>query len=268
MATMSQQRTAGAVAIFLLVQVLVNVLFPLVVAARRPFQWEPYAYMWMGVIFSQVSLVAFWNALGTGRLFLRTIGAILAVSILWAFTFLLVMQTYMGKTTDSIWMGVTMLIQWVVVQLPLWWLRLSSGWRVRLPTETIGSSERGNVQFGIKHLLFWTTIVGVFLGLGRFLLSGEGFHSHDAIAYGLLLVFDCLFAWPTLLAGIATRRPVVGTAISLLFTIVITAAETYIFSKLLGGDDGVFWGLNSAQFIWMAGSTLVLRYIGFQLVRQ
>ena len=170
-----------------------------------------------------------------------------------------------GATTP----GLAMVVQWSVIQLPLWCARILFSWRLGREGQPNSTRAPAEVQFGIKHLLGWTTCVAVAIGTGKLIVSREILQESNAIGFGLFLTFNSLYAWPTLLSGLAQHRAVLGGFAAFGFMLVITFAEPMVFSAVhgKGGDGGFFWLLNGVQFAWIAGSVWFLRRLGLRLVR-
>jgi hypothetical protein len=236
-----------------------------VLTGPRVFWFEAFL---LSVPFSQVSILAAWNALGDSQRFLRPIGSILSVLLLWLICFGMpyISGHFPGEFVVP---GIAMFAQWILIQMPLWFVRLKFGWRLgTIDQHTPSDAPSKNVQFGIKHLLIWTTVVGVFLGVARIVLRIPEMHTNDALGFSIFLLCNCLFVWPTVMAGVMNRWLTSALMAAAGITVVISLAEPYVFATLLGTDQTrIFWIVNSIQFVWIAASLLVLRRFGFRLVR-
>ncbi len=222
----------------------------------------------VGIPFSQVTLLATWNALGNGRLGLRPIGSIVCLIVVWWVGFGLpyVASQFPINIAAA---GIAMFVQWILVQVPLWIVRLTFGWQMGVIDQQNEASGPSDLQFGIKHLIIWTTFVAIVLGLAKLLVGKVSVDSQEAVGFGLLLICNSLLAWPTLLGSLAYRWMPAALLAAFAFAIAITIAEPFVFKAILGEANpmSIFWGVNGAQFFWIAGSMLILRRFGFRLVR-
>lgn len=247
----------------LLLVIMLLVLYPWQDARRTDYLLN----VILAISFSQVILLAIWNALGEGKLVIRPIGSFICVIAVLGMTYgaiYLIHRSYIIGSTIAL----AMFVQWVMCQAPLWIARLSFGWRIGVIDHQNLAGGPWDVQFGIKHLIAWMTFVAVVLAIGKGLLRIESLRSRDAVGFGVFLVFNCLFTWPTVLGSLAERWTRVAMSVSFLLMIGVTMAEPFVFQKLAGGSrENVFWWLNGTEFVWIAGSMLIIRWFGFRLVR-
>ena len=267
---MSEHHKSGLLVIFWLAQILGTILVSFAANSLAIADWTDAACfgIWYGITFAQVSLLATWTACGDGSFVVRSLVSVFAGALLWLFAFNLFGST---SIPGGFLPGIAMLTQWFVIQLPLWVVRLIWGWRlIRLRSdESENTGNEGKVQFGVKHLLGWTTLVAIILGLGKFFSSNPTFSRIEVFEFGLFLLCNSLITWPSLLVVFATRKAWVSILVALAFTVIVTVAEPFLFTLISAsnsGSDYIFWWLNGVQLVWITGSTTALRLAGFRLV--
>jgi hypothetical protein len=118
-------------------------------------------------------------------------------------------------------------------------------------------------------LIIWTTLVAIVLGVARWAVEFLSSDRHDVTGFALFMICNSMFAWPTLLSALVHRWMPTAIVAAMVFTIIVTWSEPFIFDALLGGDttDGIFVWLNAIQFVWILGSMLILRAMGYRLIR-
>lgn len=267
---MSEHHRTGPLVIFWLAQILADVLVAIAAISAGP-TYLPldlfWFAIWYGISFAQVSMLGTWTASGGGSLLFRTFWTVFAGIAIWFFAFNAAPSSMMPS---AILPGIAMLIQWLLIQFPLWMLRLKFGWRLDRPGKHEDASGRTKVQFGIKHLLGWMTFVAVILGVGKFLSLYANFSRAEAVEFGLFLLCNSLLALPALLTMFATRPMWWWILAVLAFAVIVTAAEPYLFTIMGSATDGtryyLFWWLNGVQWLWIIASTTTLRLAGFRLI--
>ncbi|HSG18992.1 MAG TPA: hypothetical protein VLE70_22050, partial [Anaerolineae bacterium] len=121
----------------------------------------------IGFLFVQILLAAVWTALAPLGLIKRVITGTVFVLFLCLCIYICAERDGGGSST-SIPIVAAMFGQWLLYQVPLWYMRLH-GWKLDYPGTARSESRRAEVQFGIKHLLMWTTIVAGFMGITRWI---------------------------------------------------------------------------------------------------
>lgn len=225
--------------------------------------------LFLGIPFSQVTVLAAWNALGDSQRFLRPIGSIVWLVLIWLICFGIPDVTFQNPPGMVV-PGMAMFAQWILVQIPLWFVRLKFGWRLGTIDEHAGAGASRSVQFGIRHLLIWMTIVGVILGIARLVLRTATFHGNEASGFSIFLICNSLFAWSSALSSVLNYRLLWALGAAAGLTVIISLVEPYVFTTLIGTlprQRSLFWNVNCVQFVWISGSMLILRQFGFRLVR-
>lgn len=248
-------------------------VFNLLLALALQIRADALAGIVLGLIFAQITLLAAWITLGALSLFSRVaaglIGAGYVVLTLWGFLF--------RNTSFNEALAITAAVaaQWIVVQIPLWFLRLIARWRIQAPQTSGTEGGMEETQFGIRQLLIWTLLVAILLGLGRLVLTGIDFspaaavwNAHFLWIVGLLSAFNSLLAWPLVAAPLAVRRWKRKVVLLPVFVVVITLAEVFSFVRAMGSvDHEIFWWLNGSQSFVVVAVLLAVRRCGYRLVR-
>lgn len=255
---------------FFFAQLLAGLAVSLIAVAAgeksHPFNERMFFFV-LSAQFSQVTLLAAWNALGDSRQAVRPIVSFVLVFMVWLIGFALPMG--FGATPMNPFIpGVAMFVQWVVVQVPLWIVRLTFRWQMGPICDDADQAKLRIVQFGIRHLIIWTTLVAIVLGVSRWMVGFLGPEKRDQTGFALFLACNSMFAWPTLLSALVHRWMPTAIVAALVFTIIVTWSEPFIFNALIGGSrEGIFNWLNAIQFGWILGSMLILRAMGYRLIR-
>jgi hypothetical protein len=228
-----------------------------------------------GTLFGQTTLAAAWTALGPLPLVWR-----LPLSLAWlavlVSAFAVNVTTHGGPPDAAVFaliMAGCLLGQWLLVQIPLWFLAIGSGWRLRDCEAEPGLAVARLRQFGIRQLMILTAIVGVLFGIGR--TAVLRFVEADVnippvvpfIFLGLAAVVTTL---PLVIAALLPRGALIATAIIAVLVAIATAAEAPLFLLVdRHGDPAVlptmFACINAATGVWICGVIFGLRACGYGL---
>jgi len=243
------------------------------------FVWMPYdavGGVFVGTAFAQASLLAVWLALGRGPFSQR---CLLVSLLLAASATLLILPVSIlnhGELVIVLLYGGILLGQWLVVQIPLWLIRLVFGWRISTLNSGVEDSGRREFQFGIKQLLGWTAAVAILLGAGRWLIGDEVRETDTDATWsiaGFIFVLagtNAMVAWPVIWAALARRWVLVWTIVAVVIVVVLTLKEPDLFRRVGhgGASSGFFWWSNGVHIVWVYGSLLVIRFCGYRVERR
>jgi hypothetical protein len=255
----------------------------LVIALARPsvssnsIESELIVGLVLGSMFGQVSLSAAWCALGPFPLIRR-----LPLSFLWLAAIVVSFGSNVAQQANShgfqvlVVYGGGMLLQWLLVQFPIWIVVARYGLRVGLPDEaSLVRDSRGN-QFGIREIMVLTALVAVVLGLGRLMLGGlqgkDDFSKwRDIVIFAFLAAANAVISLPLLGSILLPRRAITATCGALVFAAFATALEMSLLQLLNPGkgqpdEHVVFAAINVFQAIWVLTVLSILRIGGFNLV--
>jgi hypothetical protein len=226
----------------------------------------------MGTMFGQVSLSAAWCALGPFRLVHRLplAGAWLAMIVI-AFG----CNQAFGAAAELIVLlvfGGGMLLQWLLVQGPLWLLAAIYGLHVVHRDDAALKTDRRHQQFGIRQLMILTALVAVVLGIGRWTLGGMSTDEfRDDWQDGVLIlsflgICNSLIAFPLVAAALLPRWTVPAVVAALALVAVATALEVPLLEMISkGGESWILWLMNGVQAAWILGVLLLLRLGRYRL---
>ena len=162
----------------LLLQSALAVLFCLLTATFVKIENEVIAGLLIGFVYVQILLSSVWIALAPLSLSVRVISSTAATLFFSLCMYRLVWRDGGGHDI-AIAIVAPMLIQWLLFQAPLWSVRFK-GWKLIIPGQEIRDDRKEEFQFGIKHLLIWTTVVAIFVAIANAILSGIDF-GQDAV---------------------------------------------------------------------------------------
>lgn len=223
----------------------------------------------IGTIFAHGTLAAAWSAFGPGPLAVRV-----PLSLLWVASLPVAVAINIGiqggPNDAPLMLGVCVLAQWLIMQIPLWAMALLMGIRIHyrgdLPTATAATE----MQFGIRQLLVLTAIVAAILGAGRLFVAWFGAQltaGGESLAFLFLAAAAILMTLPLLLALLLPRLAAPATLAVLLLTALATAGERPLFAKI-GGNGPDFWHfvwINAFQTFWVVIVIAALRLSGYGL---
>ena len=164
-------------------------------------------------------------------------------------------------------------LQWIAVQIPLWVFRLRSGWCLRRTSSGEDGFVRQDLQFGIRQLMAWTTVVAVFLSLAKTPIPGGSLgwsRNAEIIAVTLILVvFNSLAAWPMIWAAFVRSRTFMWCGVAVACSGILCIGELWAFRTVVGpgADLELFATLHAIQLVAVGSSLLMVRLCGVRLVR-
>ena len=177
--------------------------------------------------------------------------------------------------------GSCLLLQWILVQLPLWLIGTRYRLIVCFPTQTNVVNEQRGHQFGIREVMALTALVAIVLGVGRLALGGiQGSGASGSFGKGKeILIFlslalaNAIVSLPFLLSLLLPRIALVATCAGLLLAAFATAIELSLLSLVWFGpssgweDSLTFVAINAFQCAWVFAVIGLLRLGGFQVRR-
>jgi hypothetical protein len=223
----------------------------------------------LGSVFGHTTLAAAWAALGPGRIAWR-----IRLSLVW----FVMLQVAIGINLEihndpaaTVVINACLLSQWLIVQLPLWVLASGYGLRLQHVDDWQEKHDRPTRQFGLRHLMFVTAIVGGIFGAGRILLGWLG-HSSGLHRLAQIFIFlaaaAVILTLPLLLAGLLSRRAVPAVLLILLLIGIATAWEVTLLQMLPGVAEpgwrtGHFVSINAFTAATILAGVLLLRLNGY-----
>jgi len=230
--------------------------------------------LFFGSMFGQTTLAACWAALGPGPLTFRLAGSIVWVSL---FTFALMSNIGVHggpPAAAAVMIGLCLLGQWTLLQFPLWGLVLSYGLNLRHMDDQDQDLGRHERQFSIGQLIIVTAIVGVFLGIGRAivtLLDGRlNFTDPEAPIFVFLGVAAVVLTLPLALAALLESKALIGVGLVLLLTALMTFIEMPMLQTLHPGpgpNGGHFLAINMFSASTILVASAIVRTCGYRLSR-
>ena len=229
-----------------------------------------------GTFFGHTTLASAWAALGPGPLRWRFPLSLVWVAML-PTAFAAKFAIHGGRIDAElvIVIGGCLFGQWLMVQLPLWGLAMAYGLRLRHVDDVDTMQDCCERQFGIRHLMVITAIVGVIFGVGRILAGSQGMSfllDSDALIFVFLAVAAIMLTVPLLLAGLLPRRAIPAVLLVLILVGVATAWELTLYRVVpgipRGGPDVLhFVGINAFTAATILAGVAVLRLNGYGLLR-
>ncbi|MCC9605489.1 hypothetical protein LOC68_22695 [Blastopirellula sp. JC732] len=233
--------------------------------------WAPLFVI--GLVTVQINLIAFWTAVGPGRMVVRIPWMVLAITLAYVCLHTgaeLFSGERMRQEEKSLIAGV-MLFAWLAVTLTLVVYRAITRRRLIRTDQSSASS----VKFHLRHLIVGTALCGATLAVlkwaGYPVFGVFDLDRNFYIGVGIAAVVNLLITIPVILAAFRWsalwwRRIV--TLVSI--TVVVTTCEVFIFTMLEGMDDlwlvlAIYQMMNLTQCFGLLLSLLVIRYAGYEL---
>jgi hypothetical protein len=239
----------------------------------------------LGCCIGQINLIAVWAALASGNFVVRLPWSALLITTMW-YALVLGNRTW-GRSRsffsldDAMLVGVFLLAGIVVAQIPLWIARQGFHWQLISRDAPPSPSGRGRLQFNLQHMFLGTTLLSIALAPIRTILPRDAQHA-DHLGREMLLLFaaaaicNFLVTMPCIWGAMRpVSKPIyLGIVGWLLYCGTLTAVEYGSLVALLGAPYGAqaglglfFYLINVSQCATVFGTLLLLRALGFQLVR-
>lgn len=232
--------------------------------------WGPIHFGgFFGTIWGQVTTAAVWCALRPGSWTARVRGA---AGWLVAVAAAVSLGARSAYEPLDVALNITLAIAglWLLLQPPL--LVLRRGFGVRLSRHTADIGPRAPLQFGVRHLLIFTTVIAGLLGLGRVLvalLASTDRSSQDLLGIVQLTLGALFSGLPLALAVFIRRYGFLCLAVALAFgALVIVLERKWMQDWQFGPDPEVFWAATFVfQSAWLLLLGGILRAHGYRCVR-
>ena len=241
------------------------------------------AALFAGAILGQFGLLAVWAVLGPQPLFVRwpislLVAALLCCALLLGVTMVNGSGEGLGEAARG--MLIFPLI-FLAVQLPLWVLRIVTGWCLVARGTEDCSPPGESRQFRLQHMLGATTAVALALGLASVGLRYSDIPSgRTDPSVWLGLMFACLMfgVWsafstlPCFWAAFVARHKMAGAAMIAVYAVLMSLLVLAVMSAIVGSaPPGEFVGAfilfhGSLAFVLLGGLHLA-RLCGYVLLR-
>jgi len=211
----------------------------------------------IGIVFSQTSLLGIWGGLGTNPWWSRLIGVVVGGGFL---------GLRLGVGVGHPDWEVSYFIVSVGIALITGMLLVIRCFRVRICVATVDQAAARRIQFTIRQLLVLTFAVACLVSLGKW-LAPHLLNVNEPLMLtliGLILAtVGLLSVWPAL----GARHPVLPS----LIVIVVAAGVGFCFAQFLPGPPGdmaSFWmTITAVEALVLVASLVVVRSCGYRLVR-
>lgn len=174
-------------------------------------------------------------------------------------------------------LAATVVCQWLVYLIPLLGMRLR-GWQLQriggASVDVNYSSNAWEAQFGIQHILVWTSVVAILIGIGKIIARSTGignFSQTDLFVFAILVLGNSVLALP-MIYGMFVRYRVLSWLVgSILWVVLWTPFHLFMIVLSIPGlpyeEIWMFGILDMLQVVLGAIFLNSLRRKGFRLVR-
>lgn len=243
------------VPLWLVATLLVNTACLAAVAGMSSWQFNLLTATLLALAFSQISLAAIWAGLGAGRFVLRFIAAI-AVAGGW-----LGLLSWVGPNATEL-LGLLGL-QMLCVCGPLLLARVFG---IRLTRGDQTPLDHRPLQFGIAHIMAWTTVVAAMMGLARVIPLPSQNAVRELMLGPIFATLALLAVWAALgtshvglrLLVVLLASPLLGLGAYKMLTPPQAPQEFPLEFALMTGLQGVL----------LAGSLWIFRLGAYRLTRK
>ena len=210
-----------------------------------------YAAVFVGLIFSQVSLLGIWGRLGTGLWWMRLTGVVVGIG----YYFLVFGIVANDVSIETL---IVFLTAITVVSIPLLIARF---FRIVIRRGDSPVVPVDPIQFSIRHLIIATFVVACLITIGKLvqpLLSRRPDIELLAIAvtFGLIGVLPVWFA-------LASKRPTVFS----IGVVIVGAYVGYCYGFKFRDEELVWTTVAATEALSVAVTLLLVRSWGYRLVR-
>jgi cytochrome bd-type quinol oxidase subunit 1 len=213
-------------------------------------------FTFMGLVFSQTSLLGIWGGAGRNRWWIRLIGVLVGIAYL---------GPQFGICIDQLQREIILIVAFAtLIVSAVLLLARCFGLRTRLESDQEPPARE--MQFSIRHMMILTLVVACLLALAKWqqrYLDLDDWPMLAAIAAPFATV-GLVAAW----AVLGAKRPLIGVPV--LFAVAVGAA--YGLEKSLGPGPGpgfAFWILATlTEALSLTVSLLVVRSCGYRLRRR
>lgn len=275
-----QRGNPGPIVLLVGVFGLVDLVTPAVIEGSRS---SVLAALLVGAIIGQFGLLAVWGVLGPQPLFVRwPLSLLVAVLLCCALLLGMAMLDAPRGGLAEMAMGMLMLpMIFLAVQLPLWVLRIVTGWCIVAGGTEDCSPPSESRQFQLQHMLGATTAVAVALGLASVYLRylGNPVGRVDLSMWlGLMLtclmcgVLSAFSTLPCFWAAFVARNKMSGAAMIAVYAVLMSLLVLAVISAIGGsappGEAVLCFVLfhGSLAFV-LLGGLHVVRLCGYVLLR-
>jgi hypothetical protein len=207
-----------------------------------------------GLVVSQTSLLGVWIGLGMSPWWKKLMGLVIGVSFLF-----LLMGIGIDDRGSVTFAFIVMATSFVAIPLSI--LR---PFRVAIHLNSVPAAPTSHIQFSIRHLMIWTSVIACLISIGKLVWRGNSDVLLMAFTYGVIGVVPVLF--------------VLGSKCRVAFSISLVAVgacaayykgawAAYYIGRRLRPVDNVFMTAAAMEVIAVVVSLLVVRRCGYRLVR-
>jgi hypothetical protein len=222
-----------------------------------------------GTLFGHTTLAAAWTAFGPLPLRKR-----LTLSLIWLLAIPVAMVcnvSYGGGPDEAIVaMAACMVGQFVFLQLPFWGLIQRYRLQLQYCEAAAQKPDPHNIQFGIKELMIFTTIVALVLGVGRLAVTylPPYLNLRDITPVVIFLaVAAIVMTLPLILAALLPRFAIPAVGVVLILIGLFTAWEMPLLSRFYRGpglDTQLLVAINGFTSAWILSVVLIVRISGYR----
>ena len=226
------------------------------------------ASLFIGLLMVQILLSAVWTAMAPFSLLFRFGTGTLAALFLLV-CFYRVAYRDGGGHAVAISICLPILVQWFLLQVPLWYARYR-GWRIGTASSELQANERTEFQFGIKQLLVWTTVIAISIAFIKAGVAGIELDPATGMMPGMievglyLTVGNSLIALPIIWSAFVHRRAWIWHLISIVICIAVCLVEV-VFMNGPGMDEEFMLVINITQTLLAMIAMALVRQLGLRL---
>jgi hypothetical protein len=243
------------------------------------------AYAMLGCCIGQINLIAVWAALARGNFVVRLPWSLLLGTMMWYALVLGNRTTYYVRFSldEAILLGVFLLAGIVVAQIPLWIAGKVFGWQLITRDAWASPVGQGRLQFNLQHMLLGTALLSIALAPLRKILpldvrGRSGFDGEMLVVFAVVAICNLLVTIPCIWGAMSRTSRLMLLAVGwIVYCGLLTAIEVGTVAVVLRGPPLAgellraalhLYLFNASQCATVFGTLLLLRALGFQLVRR
>ena len=206
-------------------------------------RWVALVGMLLGVMAGQFGLLIIWAVLGPGTAAVRQALTILIAAFLWSsfFAGFAVVDLPFGVDRE-VWTSFLFLpLVFLIAQLPLWGMKLTTGGRIVHRDRMAGQSPTEGRQFGLRQVMGTTALVAVAFSMansGLAILGGDAIEGWGPLLAGsLVCALWCPFVTrPCIWAALSAKKKGVAALALGIYTGLMTMLILGVMTIFSGGS--------------------------------
>ena len=209
----------------------------------------------IGIVFSQASLLGIWTGLGSSPWWRRLLGVVLGIGYL---------GVLLGVCFSRLDSGTFLVVAVATTFMTTLLMLIMRLLKVAIHLGSLPVASTGRIQFSIRQLMILTFVVACLITIGKWV---QPYFTHGEILFPVLLMavmFGLVGVFPVWFV-LATKQPLLYSV----GLVAVGACAGYCFARIstAAGNEGIWMTVMATEAMAVVVSLLVVRSCGYRLVR-